>query len=233
MLIKRNVYFSAVDQETGEERLFSVNEIMTEDEYLERMYSEEQGEFGDKPKKKNLIGNQSSYRGNGRAYVLGNYGGVIGRAAGNHAATKAARQGKSDEEVMDRGKKVAGRVGGAAGAGLAAGATYIGGKKYLELHGKTVKDLGHSAQKAVGGVVKKINTMAAEKGNKKLYKLTKTAMQKIGKASGSKVGKGVAAAGIAASAAANGALAALGARTGVKKAIKERTEKAQTERDNR
>lgn len=39
MLIKRNVYFSAVDQETGEERLFSVNEIMTEEEYLEKMYS--------------------------------------------------------------------------------------------------------------------------------------------------------------------------------------------------
>ena len=29
MLIKRNVYFSAIDQETGEERLFSVNEILT------------------------------------------------------------------------------------------------------------------------------------------------------------------------------------------------------------
>ena len=39
MLIKRNVYFSAVDEETGEERLFSVNEIMTEEEYLEKMYS--------------------------------------------------------------------------------------------------------------------------------------------------------------------------------------------------
>ena len=26
MYIKRNVYFSAIDQETGEERLFSVNE---------------------------------------------------------------------------------------------------------------------------------------------------------------------------------------------------------------
>ena len=39
MLIKKNVYFSAVDEETGEEKLFSVNEIMTEEEYLERMYS--------------------------------------------------------------------------------------------------------------------------------------------------------------------------------------------------
>jgi len=51
MLIKRNVYFSAVDEETGEERLFSVNEIMTEEEYLERMYSEEQREFSSKAQK--------------------------------------------------------------------------------------------------------------------------------------------------------------------------------------
>ena len=44
MLIKRNVYFSAVDEETGEEKLFSVNEIMTEEEYLERLYSETEAE---------------------------------------------------------------------------------------------------------------------------------------------------------------------------------------------
>ena len=40
MLIKRNVYFSAIDQESGEERLFSTTELLTEDEYLERLYSE-------------------------------------------------------------------------------------------------------------------------------------------------------------------------------------------------
>ena len=53
MLIKRNVYFSAIDQETGEEKLFSVSEILTEDEYLERLYSEteaEQVEFSEKKK---------------------------------------------------------------------------------------------------------------------------------------------------------------------------------------
>lgn len=42
MYIKRNVYFSAVDQETGEERLFSTTEIMTEEAY--------QKEFGEKAK---------------------------------------------------------------------------------------------------------------------------------------------------------------------------------------
>ena len=40
MFIKRNVYFSAIDQETGEERLFSVNEVLDEETYLERLYSE-------------------------------------------------------------------------------------------------------------------------------------------------------------------------------------------------
>ena len=47
MLIKRNVYFSAVD-ENGEEKLFSVTEIMTEEEYLEKMYSEKKLSLSDK-----------------------------------------------------------------------------------------------------------------------------------------------------------------------------------------
>lgn len=40
MLIKRNIYFSAIDQETGEEKLFSTTELLTEDEYLECLYSD-------------------------------------------------------------------------------------------------------------------------------------------------------------------------------------------------
>lgn len=44
MYIKRNVYFSAIDQESGEEKLFSVNEVLSEDEYLERMYAEAEEE---------------------------------------------------------------------------------------------------------------------------------------------------------------------------------------------
>jgi hypothetical protein len=232
MYIRRKVFSTFIDTETGEERLFSTTEIMSEEEYIERMYSEEQEESGNKPKK-NLIGNHSSYRGNGRAYALGGYGGVIGRAAGNYAATKAARQGKSDEEVMDRGKKVAGHVGAATGTALGAGGAYQIGKNSMDMAGMTVKDLGNRAKEVAGGVVKKINTKADENGNKKLYKVTKTAMKKIGKASGSKVGKGVATAGIATLGAGAGVLSAIGARTGVKKAIKERTEKAQIERDNR
>ena len=44
MYIKRNVYFSAIDQETGEEKLFCVNEVLDEDTYLERLYSEGEDE---------------------------------------------------------------------------------------------------------------------------------------------------------------------------------------------
>lgn len=54
MLIKRNVYFSAVDQETGEEKLFSVNEILTENEYLERVFSDKPEEKKSKSTKKGL-----------------------------------------------------------------------------------------------------------------------------------------------------------------------------------
>ena len=34
------LYFSVIDEETGEERLYCVNEVLSEEEYLERLYSE-------------------------------------------------------------------------------------------------------------------------------------------------------------------------------------------------
>lgn len=34
------LYFSVIDEETGEERLYCVNEVLSEEEYLERIYSE-------------------------------------------------------------------------------------------------------------------------------------------------------------------------------------------------
>lgn len=51
MLIKRRVYFSAIDEETGEERLFSTNTIMSEEDYL-KTFSDtlEQREYGMKSK---------------------------------------------------------------------------------------------------------------------------------------------------------------------------------------
>lgn len=222
MLIKRNVYFSAVDQETGEEKLFSVNELLTEDEYLERLYSNSKKE--DKPKK-NLIANQSSSRGNIRAGLIGGNSAVIGRAVGNHAATKAARKGANDEEVMERGKKVAGRTGAALGAAAGAGSVAYTAKQAVDAAGG-VKDLGNEVKKAVGRQAKKVSQAALEKGNKKTYKIAKNIQKAVGHASGSKVGKAVVGGTVAAGAAAGALAGGLGARSGVKKAIKERKEKA-------
>ena len=39
MYIKKNTVFSYFDEETGEERQYSVNEILSEEEYRERMYA--------------------------------------------------------------------------------------------------------------------------------------------------------------------------------------------------
>ena len=39
MYIKKNTVFSYFDEEAGEERQYSVNEILSEDEYRERMYA--------------------------------------------------------------------------------------------------------------------------------------------------------------------------------------------------
>jgi len=43
MLIKRNVYFSAIDED-GEERLYSTTEVMDEQDYIERLYAEAEDE---------------------------------------------------------------------------------------------------------------------------------------------------------------------------------------------
>lgn len=54
MLIIRKAYFSVMDEETGEEKLYSTNEVVDEETYLEKLYSEldeeEQREFGAKSK---------------------------------------------------------------------------------------------------------------------------------------------------------------------------------------
>ena len=51
MLIRREVYFSAIDELTGEERLYSTTELIDEDAYLdELMFSKNEEE--EKPKKK-------------------------------------------------------------------------------------------------------------------------------------------------------------------------------------
>lgn len=61
MIIRRNVYFSAIDEQTGEERLYSTTELIDEESYLnEMMYSEEdeEKEFSEKKEKKMRLGDK-------------------------------------------------------------------------------------------------------------------------------------------------------------------------------
>ena len=54
MYIRRKVFSTYIDEETGEEKLFSTTEIMSEESYLEKLYSEnepEQKEFNSKAQK--------------------------------------------------------------------------------------------------------------------------------------------------------------------------------------
>ena len=54
MYIRRKVFSTYIDEETGEERLYSTTEIMSEESYLEKLYSEnepEQKEFNSKAQK--------------------------------------------------------------------------------------------------------------------------------------------------------------------------------------
>jgi len=55
MLVKRNVYFSAID-ESGEERLYSTNEVISEEDYLEMLFSDNEDDEDEDEKKsdKNL-----------------------------------------------------------------------------------------------------------------------------------------------------------------------------------
>lgn len=75
MYIRRKVYSVAVD-ENGEEKLFSTTEIMSEESYLEKLYSEnepEQKEFNSKAQK--LLRRASDYKkamtGSGRLVSAG------------------------------------------------------------------------------------------------------------------------------------------------------------------
>ena len=117
MLIKRKVYFSAIDEETGEERLFSADSIITEEEYL-RLYSEtlEQREYGAKSKALGLLApgsyqakeaakygydNKEDYKKKRAGYALK---GLFAPGVSTYVKKKAeqmAEEGKSTEEIRE------------------------------------------------------------------------------------------------------------------------------------
>lgn len=129
MYIKENVYFSSVDQETGEERLYCVNEILSEDEYQERLYNEytngvtryDRTDNIKKLKDSDILAEKK--RSNARSYVNAGKAGVLGSALGAGAGAVAA--------LATRGNvRKAALAGGAIGGALA------GGGKLLATHGE-------------------------------------------------------------------------------------------------
>ena len=128
MLIKRKVYFSAIDEETGEERLFSADSIITEEEYL-KLYSE-----------RTKLEDIQSHRGLGRSLVFGGVPGAIGGYVGKSAANKADEEGKSDKEIMKAAKSSATKAG-LIGAGVG---TAVNAKNLKESH-RALTELGTKA----------------------------------------------------------------------------------------
>ena len=97
MLIKRNVYFSAIDQETGEEKLFSVSEVLDEETYLERLYSECKED-----EKKSSTGKKVAAVGAGT--VAAGAGAVYGaNKVGKHMVKKANETGARLLALKDTG----------------------------------------------------------------------------------------------------------------------------------
>ena len=144
MYIRRKVFSVVYDETTGEEKLFSVNEITNEEAYLEQhQFSEEKKKEG----KKIALSKVDSHRGLGRSLFLGGLPGAYAAHAGKKAANKADEEGKSDSEIIDAaakaGKKRGMKVGAALGAlGIASGAAtgHEAGKVYKRYTGKYSKE---------------------------------------------------------------------------------------------
>lgn len=147
MLIKRNVYFSAIDQETGEEKLFSVNEVLDEETYLEKLYSKKEDDtklkIGDRM---NIWANKHlATKGDREAMIesteKGKHGKMVKRAAIS-AGIGGAIGGGAGTKILGGSNKMAlataGIYGAAAAAGGAAG-SYIGakGRDFLRKHSKS------------------------------------------------------------------------------------------------
>lgn len=147
MLIKRNVYFSAIDQETGEERLFSVNEVLDEETYLERLYSEKKDDtklkMGDRM---DIWANKHlATKGDREAAIesaeKGKHGRMVKRAAVSSGIVGATLGGVNAKMLGGSNKMALAAAGltGAATAGGGAAGAYIGakGRDFLRKHSKS------------------------------------------------------------------------------------------------
>lgn len=121
MYIRRKVFSVLVD-ETGEERLYSVNETILEG-YEEREFAEKkEEEESPRAKRKRLVAlkDVKSHRGLGRSYLLGGLNGALGGYVGKKHADTLDAEGASDEEILRGSKKRGALAGAAIGAGLGA-----------------------------------------------------------------------------------------------------------------
>ena len=146
MYIKRNVYFSAIDQETGEEKLFCVNEVLDEDTYLERLYSE--GEEEKKSSGLKTAGKAALICGAGVGIAGGIGENVIAHKIAENAANKygVERVGSGiNQAFFGHGKKSAKKVGEIATRALQQ-------NKGFKLAGRADK-LGTAAALAGGGML--------------------------------------------------------------------------------
>jgi hypothetical protein len=190
MLIKRNVYFSAVDQETGEEKLFSVNEVMDESEYLEKLYAETETKKGLSTGKKVALG----AAGTAAAGVI--YGGKkVGKVISDNArkALNNPHVSLIDAKAVRKSAQEAAKKAGAKGAQI----TNAGNKAVKEANAKAVKsyerkiNIGDALQKPadkITGVVKKIGNRASgyaqsagQKAETAYYKAKEGAAAKLAK----------------------------------------------------
>ena len=119
MYIKRNVYFSAIDQETGEEKLFCVNEVLDEATYLERLYSEGEDE-------KKSIGLKTA----GKAALIGGAGVGIAGGIGENAIAHKIAKNAANKYGVER-------------TGFGANQAFFGVGK------KTAKEVGNIASRAI------------------------------------------------------------------------------------
>jgi len=151
MYIRRKVFSTFIDTETGEERLFSTTEIMSEEEYIERMYSEEEDETKLKPLNRLNIALYKAEGKLGRKMDKDNLEGNIKEAAktnlklgaGLTAASTAAgaiaggikgKSLKSAKKGAKAGAAIGGLMGGAGALGATAGTAAVKGLRKVSKH---------------------------------------------------------------------------------------------------
>lgn len=183
MLIKRKVYFSAIDEETGEERLFSTTEIMSEESYLEMLYSKKEekdetklkplnrlnvamykteGKFGRKMDKDNLEGNIKESAKNNLKMAAGFTG--AGTAVGAIAGGIKGKSLRSAKEGAKVGAAIGGLVGGSTALGATAGTAAVKGLRKVSKHYDT------AAQKRLDEIKVAEGKMSKAEFAKKWYK---------------------------------------------------------------